>query len=316
MLADCVVAAWVQVHRHVARIHPVAERPAAEVSVFAVRQRQPERAAAAAPTSCSSGGASRAHEWELVPLPPGAVRMDSWSPGHKPLVQVRRPCLRAERGLVAAKGHGEGFTQKELAWTVQVAYLEPERVETPLGVRQALRDAHVRLGGTACGAKRVMFLAVSGQEGGIKASRLKLDQRRGLLDLSGAAVPPGKLASMATALLHGARMARAPALVACREEEALRRAGLNPYHKNPIRLEARIWRLEGLAWRQRRQRRGEREGGGVGWEQRGGAGRRGRRRREPGVVFELSAWGEERRALSHEEAAWVLVRAAVQAVGP
>ncbi len=75
-----------------------------------------------------------------------------------------------------------------------------------------------------------------------------------------------------------------------------------------VRLEARIWRLEGLAWRQRQQRREEELGGGGRWERRGGAGRRGRRRREPGVVFEVGPWGEARRPLPHEEAMWVLAR--------
>ncbi len=197
---------------------------------------------------------------------------------------------------------------KNFAWTcAQVAYLEPEREQTPLGVRQALRDAHVRLGGTACGAKRVIFLSCRGQLGGLTS--LMLDQGGGLVSNAGAVAAPGTLARITTSALHDALMARAPALVACRDEEALRRVGVDPW--DVFLVEARIWRLEGLAWRQRRQRRGEREGGGVGWEQRGGAGRRGRRRREPGVVFELSAWGEERRALSHEEAA----QAVAQAVG-
>ncbi len=89
-------------------------------------------------------------------------------------------------------------------------------------------------------------------------------------------------------------------------EAGLQRAGLDPSTAATGRLQAHVWRLEALAWRQRQQLREE---GVRRWERRGGAGRRGRRRREPGVVFELGPWGEERRALPHEEAAWALAPA-------
>ncbi len=188
-----------------------------------------------------------------------------------------------------------------------MAYLEPEREEVPLGVRQALRDAHARLGGTACGAKEVFWLR--GDPAGWSGWCISAS-----VDGSGALVdtPPRLLAHEVSSLLRQARMAGAPLFMACRDAEALLRAGVpGPSSTATFELEACVWRLEGLGWRQRmEQRRREEEGEGARrWERRGAAGRRGRRRREFGVVFELGPWGEACRAASHEEAAWVRLNA-------
>ncbi len=193
---------------------------------------------------------------------------------------------------------------------LQVAYLEPERVELPRGVRQAFRDAHARLGGTACGSKHVLLHMSAGM---LRPGRLSLavDQRGRMVAPEGGPVFLRPLASNIGTLLRQARMAGDTMRAACWDVEAVRRAGLRPWSAAALLLEARVWRLEGLAWRQRQQRRRQEEEGGVRsrWERRGGAGRRGRRRREPGVVFELGPWGEERRPLPHAEAARVVVGA-------
>ncbi len=190
----------------------------------------------------------------------------------------------------------------------QVAYLEPLRVTRSLVLRQVLRDAHVRLGGAACGAKDVLVLR-SGV-GGARAPFFRIE-----LDGAGRVLGPLVLPtweSITGSWLHHARAAGQGVSVVCRNVEALQRAGLQPEGRGAVLLDLCAWRLEGLAWRQRQQRRVEVDGDAVTrwralrWERRGGAGRRGRRRREPGVVFGLGTWGEERRALSHEEAAWAL----------
>ncbi len=179
----------------------------------------------------------------------------------------------------------------------------------PWAARQALRDAHARLGGAACGAKQVAFLCSDHRTGGRQILHLN---QEGRLQVPGqplpvASAPMHVVAYHCNSILHHARVVGKPTHAACRDVEAVQRAGLEAGSPESIRLEVRIWRLEGLAWRQHgQQRREEGRGGGGRWERRGGCGRRGRRRREPGVVFELGAWGEERRALLHEEAAWAL----------
>ncbi len=186
----------------------------------------------------------------------------------------------------------------------QVAYLEPERVEVPLGVRQVLRDAHARLGG----AKHVAFLGSGEPRAGRPITTLKVDQQGRALGTGGALLSPGTLAYTCTSMLRQARTAEARMPMALYDVEALQWVGQEPSITDAFLLEAQVWRLESVAWRQQQQRRrGNMEGGVVRWERRGAAGRRGRRRREPGVVFELGAWGEERRVLSHEEAARVVV---------
>ncbi len=184
---------------------------------------------------------------------------------------------------------------------LQVAYLEPERVVMPPLVRQVLRDAHAWLGGAACGAKEVTLLSPD-QPAGLCLS-LVLDKWGDLVGNGVVARPPRLLLPNATCLLRQAHAAGVPLHLSCWDAEAMQRAGVEPLSRVAVLLQARVWWLEGLAWRQQRR---ERLGGGKRWERRGGGGRRGRRRREPGVVFELGAWGEERRAVSHEEAAWVL----------
>ncbi len=175
-------------------------------------------------------------------------------------------------------------------------------MEMPPGVRQVLRDAHARLGGAACGAKRVVFCYPVAAAATMHVPFLLDRHGRG-------PVQGGIMRRVLGTALREARMEGQPMRAVCRDGEAVQLAGLEPGSRSHILLEAHLWRLEGLAWQQRRQRRRGREGG-KRWERRGGAGRRGRRRREPGVVFELSAWGEEAaRALSHEEAAQVLVQA-------
>ncbi len=186
---------------------------------------------------------------------------------------------------------------------LQVAYLRPERLGLPPAVRRVLRDAHARLGGTACGAKQVDFLPLSSQS--------KLGP---CVTLGGA----GRVVGMRSfgeveynvaVTLRQACMAGEPVIAFCRDLEAFLRAlpGLPPSGHEAVVLEVCVWGLEGLAWRERQWGM---ECVGRWGERRGGAGRKGRRRREPGVVFELGPWGEERRALSHEEAAWVLVQVA------
>ncbi len=172
-----------------------------------------------------------------------------------------------------------------------------------LVVRQVLRDAHARLGGAACGVKHVLVL----RSGAGKAPALFGIE----LDGTGRVVGPMVLPAwewVTSSWLRHARLAGQSVVAICRDAEVAQRAGLPRGSVHVALLEARIWRLGKLAWQQQRQRRGE-EGSGRRWERRGGAGRRGRRRREPGVVFELGPWGEDRRALSHEEAAWVLEQA-------
>ncbi len=162
----------------------------------------------------------------------------------------------------------------------------------PPAVQQSLRDAHARLG-----TSQVVLLRPS-------ASAMQVGIP---LDRSGRAIQEHNMARCIALLLRRARLAAETLHVFCRDLEMLRRAGLSETGEEALRAELGIWGLEGLAWRQQQQRRrGSKEDGGR-WERRGGAGRRGRRRREPGVVFELGPWGEERRALPHEEAAWVLM---------
>ncbi len=186
-----------------------------------------------------------------------------------------------------------------------MAYLEPARVELPPAVRQVLRDAHVRLGGTACDAKMAIMRA--GEATG-RLSTLMLDRQGRLLGGGRAAESSHPAAWTLCSLLRQARtVQQGPLRMALCDVEAVRRAGLEPGSRAAVLLEAHVWQLEGLAWRQRQQRRRGREEGSLRWERRGVAGRKGRRRRELGVVFELGPWGEERRALSHEEAAGVLV---------
>ncbi len=165
-----------------------------------------------------------------------------------------------------------------------MAYLEPQRVEMPPAVRRVLRDAHARLGGTACGAKQVALMLLSAH--GMQAARghaLNCNQA-GQVVHGGEAVSGTQVAQIGSFAMRQARMAGEPLYAACRDAEAVQQAGLGPGGEANVHLEARIWRLEGLAWRQRQQRR-EEEGGGVQWERRGGAGRRGRRWREPGVAW-------------------------------
>ncbi len=190
----------------------------------------------------------------------------------------------------------------------QVAYLRPERVEMPAAVRQALSDAHVRLGGAACSEKQIVVLRAD-------RSRIVLPVQ---LDAAGR-VMIGNARVMVLdmlGMLRQARMAGSLVYVWCRDAEALQRAGVQPMSGNAYALGALVWQLEGLAWHQRQQRPGEeeeeqrrrREGPTpmTAWERRGGVGRRGRRRREPGVVFELGPHGEWRQALPHREAALML----------
>ncbi len=189
----------------------------------------------------------------------------------------------------------------------QVAYLAPERVEMPPAVRQVLRDAHARLGGTACGAKQVACSSPGGWRGGHVT--LTLDREGEMRDDDGTVMQPHSIAVGMNDLLRRARVSGTPLHMACCDEEAVLRAGLEPTSESAALVEARVWQLERLAWEQQEQRRWREERAVVRWERRGGAGRRGRRRREPGVVFELGPWGEERRALPHWEAARVLVQA-------
>ncbi len=183
---------------------------------------------------------------------------------------------------------------------MQVVYLEPLHIHMPRAMQQSLCDAHARLGGTSCGAKEVMFLPATPIFRGASYSAVDLDRE------GATAMEPAHLARCVDTQLRQARVAgEGPCYVVCRDMEALRRVGLNPEGKAAFERGAHVWRLEGLAWQQRCQQRQRREMGVV-WERRGGAGRRGRRRREPGVVFELGPWGKERRALSHEEAVWFM----------
>ncbi len=177
-------------------------------------------------------------------------------------------------------------------------------MEMPPAVRRVLRDAHARLGGTACGSKQAIFVCFPSDGSGAGQLGLLLE-RDGALE---GTLPPRLLASSFSSLLRRGRMAEvAPVHVACRDAEAAQRAGLVPGSMANVILERRIWRLEGLVWQQRQQHQQQDEDGRKRWERHGGAGRRGRRRREPGVLFELGPWGEERRALSHWEAASELV---------
>ncbi len=177
----------------------------------------------------------------------------------------------------------------------------------PAAVRQALSDAHVRLGGAACGEKQVVVLRA---DPGGALLPVQLDAAGAL-----AAGIARSTALEARAMLRQARMAGEPVYACWRDAEALRRAGVQPMSNVAQCWEALVWALEGLAWQQQQQRREEeewrrREGPTpmTAWERRGGSGRRGRRRREPGVVFELGPHGEWRRALPHHEAVQVLVR--------
>ncbi len=183
----------------------------------------------------------------------------------------------------------------------QVAYLEPMQVKRPLAVRQVLRDAHARLGGAACGAKQALFRTACRS-----FMPVELDGDGRVMDDSVSVVE-----FSAALMLRHARMASESVVVFCRDLEELRRAGLEPGAWKVSQCELRVWWLEGLAWQQWKQGQEEVGGGRVRWERRGGgrwerrgaSGRRGRRRREPGVVFELGPWGEERRALPHWEVA-------------
>ncbi len=178
----------------------------------------------------------------------------------------------------------------------QVAYLEPERVEMPLAVRLVLRDARARLGG----AQEVLLLRPATPGGPLFV----------LLDRHGKGPGDAPMPRSVNTIVRQARLAGQMLYAACRDLGVLQQGGPEPESSAALSLEVHAWRLEGLVWQQRQQRRCREEGGvGGGWERRGGAGRRGRRRREPGVVFELGAWGEARRAVSHEGAAWVLMEA-------
>ncbi len=190
----------------------------------------------------------------------------------------------------------------------QVAYLRPERVEMPAAVRQVLSDAHVRLGGAACSEKQALVLRAD-RSGAV--FDLQLDAAGTLM---GGDSTRGVALGM-LAVLRQARLAGEPVYACCRDLEALRRRGVQPMSRKAHALEGLVWALEGLAWQQRQQRREEEKEESwegptpmTAWERRGGAGRRGRRRREPGVVFELGPHGEWRRALPHCEAVQVLSR--------
>ncbi len=173
-------------------------------------------------------------------------------------------------------------------------------MEVPPAVRQVLRDAHTRLGGAACGAKEARFLyRVAAATVHVS---LTLDQH------GRATAEGGVLRRLLDTALRQARMEGQPVLAVCQDVRAVQLAGLEPGSRSHIRLENCVWRLEGLARQQCLQRRRGKEGGVLRWERHGGAGRRGRRRREPSVVFELGPWGQERRALPHEEAAWALAQ--------
>ncbi len=191
-----------------------------------------------------------------------------------------------------------------------MAYLEPERVEMPAGVRRVLSDAHARLGGAAGGTKEVLLL---------RGGMVPWQQSVLMLDRAGRMVnPAAPLTRMTHALkaaqtrlvfgaaLRQARMAGQPLHALCRPA-----GDHQPWAVDACSLEAHVWRLEGLAWQQQRQQRPPPpppprwQARGV-WERRGGAGRRGRGRREPGVAFELGAWGEACGAAAHEVAAWLL----------
>ncbi len=178
----------------------------------------------------------------------------------------------------------------------------------PPAVRQVLRDAHARLGGTGCGAKEALFPCSDGRGGAHLTMRLN---QEGVVGEPGEpGVPLRRAASAFDALLHHARAAGAVVHAVCRDVEAVERAGLQAASQDGFLIEMFAWWLAGLAWLQelwREEVEVEVEARVGGWERRGRCGRRGRRRREPGVVFELGPWGEEWRVLSHEEAGWVLV---------
>ncbi len=183
-----------------------------------------------------------------------------------------------------------------------MAYLEPERVEVPPAVQQSLRDAHARLGGTACPAKKVAFLCFSVREAG--RIMLNVDQEGRVLDATGAAVRARQWATTFCSLLRHARVAGTRVHAHCRDvgsEEVQVVGHTLDSEEMAWLMEWRVWVAEGLVWQQRQQR--QEEEGRKRWERRGASGRRGRRRREPGVVFELGPRGEQRRALSHAETA-------------
>ncbi len=211
-----------------------------------------------------------------------------------------------------------------------MAYLPPVRYEPASAIQQVLRDAHARLGGTACGSKLVMFLHGGGGGGSAAAGppqflSMPLGRQGARLDAlhSGWAVWERARGRSASSVLRQARLAGRALYAACRDVEAVGRMGLpGPAPADGSRwegakLEGRVWALEGLVWQQRQQRQSSERGSACGgWERRGGAGRRGRRPREPGVAFALDPRGEARRAATHEEAARVLAQAMVAWVGP
>ncbi len=253
-------------------------------------------------------------DWELVQMAPG-----QWYPSDNDVPTERADVssgLRRWRGRVrlVARQRGSGSRQRvslTRAVCPQVAYLEPVRFELPGGVRRVLRDAHARLGGTACGAKQVIFLRTDAAHHPRPFNQASLD-RSG--QLSGATL--GALSRVTQAVLREARMAGVPLFAYCRDVEAAQRTGQDGRGLNVMQLESKLVTLEGLAWQQRRQQRPRRPrgtvreaGAALPWEERGRAGRRGRRQRVPSVVFELGPAGERGRALPPGEAAWVVVHA-------
>ncbi len=301
-----------QVHRKAATVHPVADQPTIEASVFMVRVREQS---AAAGSSSNAPSSPEEHKWQLVQLAP-----DAWLWPDEPLEATRVSKVRALGSPSEPCARPSRASQESTPAPVrpQVAYLEPERVEVPLGVRRVLRDAHARLGGTACGAKQVMVLCPGGPDATLLA--LKMDRQGRELAFGGPVASIRPTASTVCSFLRQARVAGAALYALCWDSEAIERAGLDPEGPDAVWLELRLWRLEGLAWRQRQQRREVEEEAAMRWramrwERRGGAGRHGRRRREPAVVFALGAWGEQRRAVSHDEAVWVQERAVMLGLG-
>ncbi len=156
-------------------------------------------------------------------------------------------------------------------------------------VQRVLRDAHARLGGAACGAKHVVLLSSDQPRGWCLT--VMLNRRGELVGHGGEEEPHRLLLPNVMCLLRQALMAGVPLHLACWDAEAMEQAGSG----GAVLLQAHVWRLEDLAWRQRRQRRGGEEGGGGRWERRGGAGQRGQRRREPGVwCLRWGPWGARR----------------------
>ncbi len=295
-----------QVYRCVCRVHPIVDEPAEEFAFFNIRRRDQST------TTGSSRTTAKEHAWELEQLAPGNCYCAN---ARERAVQVRgagsASLTQAPLGLHTPRrnlglwGAGRSGTRAIALPCVcpQVAYLEPGRFTTPLAVRRVLRDAHARLGGAACGSTQALFSTL-----GRNFPPVELDGAGRLVGQSVELVELGM-----AGMLQKARAASERIVAFCQDLEAVRRAGLPPgvWHPELSQCELRLWQLEGLAWwqqQQRRGRRGEQEElfGDVRWERpgRGGAGRRGRRRREPGVVFELGPWGEERWPLSHEEAVW------------